>query len=346
MNYFKRVTRYTPTLFWINNVTRRQAELAIAEGAVGSTQNPAYLSKVLGSPDDGNYLKEMALPLIEKYAENDDVVTELQRQAIAGICKKFEGLYDQSGGSLGLVSIQANPFAENTPTILDNAEKAMSLARNFIIKIPATRDGLAAIGQLIANRVPVLATEIMSVDQVLDVLKAYEENTRGLKNPAPMWMAHINGIFDEQMAEDVKTLGVEIEGDVLRQASLLLARKIRAIIRERGSAVHYMAGGARTLEHFTDWVGVDGAVTINWKGTADKLIERNGPVTDVFNAPISYQAIDELIAKLPGFAKAWTPGSLKMEDYEYFSPVVRFRNSFEQGWISARNTVEGYRVNR
>ena len=344
MNYFERVARYTPTRFWINNVTRKQAELAIAQGAVGSTQNPAYLSKVLGSEDDGAYLKEMALPLIEKFADDDDVVAQLQLQAIAGICRKFEGIYDQTGGSSGLVSIQANPFAENTPTILDNAEKAMALARNFIIKIPATRDGLAAIGQLIANRVPVLATEVMSVDQVLDVLKAHEENTRGLKDPAPLWIAHINGIFDEQMAEDVKNLGVEIEHDVLRQASLLLARKIRSVMRECGSTAHYMAGGARTLEHFTDWVGVDGAVTINWKGTADKLIDRGGPVTDVFNAPSSYRAVDELIEKLPGFASAWIPGSLKMDDYEHFSPVVRFRNSFEQGWTSARETIKGYRA--
>ena len=343
--YFKEVMRLTPTRFWINNVTRRQAELAIAEGAVGATQNPAYLSKVLDSEDDGAYLKEMAFPLIEQYESIDDVIAELQRQAIAGICKRFERLFDQTGGRLGLVSIQANPFAENTTTILDNAEKSLSLARNFIIKIPATKDGLAAIGQLIANKVPVLATEVMSIDQILDILKARDENIRGLKDPAPLWIAHINGIFDEQMSEDVKRAGTDIEKDVLRQASLLLARKFRSVMREYASDAQYMAGGARTLEHFTDWVGVDGAVTINWKGTADKLIERDGPVTDVFNAPSSYLAIDKLIEKLPGFAKAWIPGSMKVEEYEYFSPVVRFRNSFEKGWISARTTIESWRVN-
>jgi len=346
MNYFKRVARYTPTRFWINNVTRREAELALAEGAVGCTQNPAYLSKVLKSADDGEYLREIALRLIDRLPEDDAVVAQLQREAIAGICAKFEGLYSETGGRQGLVSIQANPFAENTATILDNAERCQSLARNFIIKIPVTKDGLEAIGQLVANRIPVLATEVMSMDQVLDVCRVRAESIRGLRDPAPFWIAHINGIFDEQMAEEVEKAGTAIDHDVLRQASLVLGRKIRATITERGFDAHYMGGGARTLQHFTDWVGVDGAVTINWKGTADRLIELDGPVTDVFNAPSSYAVIDELCEKIPAFKNAWVPGSLKPEDYEHFSPVVRFRNSFEKGWTAARQYIAEARAAR
>ena len=44
-NYFKRVQERTATRFWINNVTRKQAALAIENGAVGCTQNPSYVSK-------------------------------------------------------------------------------------------------------------------------------------------------------------------------------------------------------------------------------------------------------------------------------------------------------------
>ena len=35
--YFHRVHAQTPTRFWINNVTREQAHLAIEAGAVGCT---------------------------------------------------------------------------------------------------------------------------------------------------------------------------------------------------------------------------------------------------------------------------------------------------------------------
>ena len=38
--YFHRVNEQTPTRFWINNVTRKEAHMAIEAGACGCTQNP------------------------------------------------------------------------------------------------------------------------------------------------------------------------------------------------------------------------------------------------------------------------------------------------------------------
>ena len=40
-DYFKRVEAKTATRFWINNVTKGQAHLAIEAGARNCTQNPA-----------------------------------------------------------------------------------------------------------------------------------------------------------------------------------------------------------------------------------------------------------------------------------------------------------------
>lgn len=45
-DYFHRVAALTPTKMWINNVTPQEAEWAIAAGAMGCTQNPAYTSKM------------------------------------------------------------------------------------------------------------------------------------------------------------------------------------------------------------------------------------------------------------------------------------------------------------
>lgn len=340
MDYFKRVAAYTPTRFWVNNVTRRQAELAVAAGARCCTQNPAYLSKVIGSEDDGAWIQGIMDELIREFADDTAVVAELQRQVIAGICERFAPVYEATGGREGLVSIQADPFHEDTQTILENAERCLALAKNFIIKIPATEAGLAAMRVLIARRVPVLATEVMSIDQTLDLFHMYAETTAGMTNPAPFWFAHINGIFDEHLIEAVKRDGIDIAPDVLRQASFLLSRKINACKRAGGYGdCHYVAGGARGLHHFTEMVGVDGAVTINWAGTADKLIEADYSVVNVYDAPGYAAFADELCAKVPEFRKAYVPGSLKPEEYESFGPVVRFRNQFEAGWTKALRAV-------
>lgn len=344
MSYFKRVAQYTPTRFWVNNVTRAQARLAIDAGAYGCTQNPAYLSKVLGSSDDGPYLKEKIQELVSLYKDNDDVVAELQRFAIAGICKYFLPLYEISGGRYGLVSIQANPFKENVQEILDNAEKMGRLVPNAIIKVPATKDGIVAMGVLMREQIAVLATEVMSMDQMLEVCNVYAQTTGSLKSPAPFIFAHINGIFDEHIAASIQRDCISIDPDIARQASLLLGRKMYGYLHDCGwSEVKYLAGGARNLNHFTDWVGVNGGVTINWSNTADILLEKDGPVIDIFNASSSYTVIDTLLAKVPEFYKAYMPGSLQSADYEGFGPVVRFRNQFEMGWTKARDIVASFR---
>ena len=49
-DYFYRIQNLTPTKFWINNVTKEEAKMAIEAGALGCTQNPAYTWKMLTHP--------------------------------------------------------------------------------------------------------------------------------------------------------------------------------------------------------------------------------------------------------------------------------------------------------
>ncbi len=343
MSYFHRVEQEAGTRFWINNVTRAQARLAIEAGAVGATQNPAYLSKVIGSKDDGAWIDSIIEELLRVYPDDGQLVSELQRRVIAGVAEEFMPLYQSTGGARGLVSIQADPYHEDTATILDNAEKCRAMMPNCLIKIPATKDGLDAIGTLIAERVPVLATEVMSIDQVIEVAELHKEKTSGVKNPAPFIFAHINGIFDEHLEETARKEGIQVSPEAMRVPALALGQAIHHRLEEGGYSAEYLAGGARGLHHFTDWVGARGGVTINWAGSADKLIELNERAEDRFAKPVDEKLIEELLDKLPDFKKAYTPGSLTSGEYEAFGPVVRFRNQFEAGWKAALEYVAAKR---
>lgn len=337
MDYFKRVAKRSATRFWANNVTREEAELAIGAGAVGCTQNPAFIDRVLKSRADGAYVKAFFDGYLMKKNDDDEAISCLQVELIKNISEYFFPMFEKSGGKNGFVSIQANPFHENRDTIWSNAYSGREAAKNIIIKIPATKEGIAAMRVLVRERVPVLATEVMSMDQLIHLCRMYREETAGLKAPAPFYYAHITGIFDEHMIESARLQGTQIDRDVLWHGSFILARKMVQYVRENGLNLLYMAGGARGLHHFSEMVGVDGSITINWAGTADKLIAADPPVTDHFSAAISYAVVDELIQKMPDFKKAYEPGSLSEDDFEYFEPVVRFRNIFEKGWQSVRD---------
>ena len=75
--YFHRVHQQTPTRFWINNVTKEQAHLAIAAGAVGCTQNPAYSWKMITNPDEKGYVDEILKSVMAEYSDDGDALVAL-----------------------------------------------------------------------------------------------------------------------------------------------------------------------------------------------------------------------------------------------------------------------------
>lgn len=331
-DYFHRVAANTPTEFWVNNVTRNEARLALEAGAVGCTQNPSFVWKILNNDEDGVYAKELLDEILKKESDDDKAMAWLQRELIGNICKSFMPLYEKSGGKYGWVSIQADPFKEDIKSILSYARFNREVYPNMIIKIPATKEGLESMRVLIQERIPILATEVMSIDQAIDVCELYEAVIDGMTNPPVFIFAHIAGIFDEQLQKTLAKENIDVNKDALWQAGIAVAKKIHQMIIERKYKVGFMDGGARGLHHFTEMVGASGAVTINWKGTADLLIASNPPVVQRFLAPVPFSVIDELSDKLVEFRRAYYPKSLTQEEYEHFGPVVLFRTMFEDGW--------------
>ena len=103
-------------------------------------------------------------------------------------------------------------------------------------------------------------------------------------------------------------------------------------MKERGYPGILLGGGARKLEDFTELVGGDVHITINWKGTADILIEKNLPSVSRIDAMPEAAIIDELCSKLPDFARAWDPQGMKPEEFYDYGGVELFRSMFMQGW--------------
>ena len=147
-----------------------------------------------------------------------------------------------------------------------------------------------------------------------------------------LYMSHIAGIYDDFLKNYVDEKKVKIEPDILWQAGLAIARKTYDVMKKRGYSAIFVAGGARGLHHFTEMVGGEVCVTINWEGTADKLLEANSPVVyRIFN-PVPQKVIDELMEKLPDFKRGYLENGLSEAEYEEFGPVQLFRSSFIKSW--------------
>ena len=342
-DYFKRVHLTTQTRFWINNVTKEEAGLAIRAGAVGCTQNPSYVWRILNGSEDQELAEKLTTSYIGQEDDDNEVLIWLQRELVKEIAKQFYPMFKNSKEKYGYVSIQGNPFREDTESIVKFARYNCLAGENIMAKIPVTEDGLKAVSILAADGIPINATECMAVRQVIDVCEVYRDAIKDLENPAPLYFSLITGIFDEYLYKTVEKENIDISPDTLWQAGISIAKKVHAIVAERNYPCGFIGGGARGLHHFTEMVGANANITINWKGTAEELIKNDPPVISRFLQPTPSSVIDELLEKLEDYRKAYFINGIEADEYEEYGPVVLFRNIFENGWENARERIKSIR---
>lgn len=331
--YFHRVSQQTSTKFWINNPTRHEADLAISEGACGCTLNPSYSQKMLDHPEESEFAYSVLDQVVHEIDDAVEAATEFQRRLAQPICEKFMPIFENTNHDQGYVSIQGDPIREEDHhVIIDEARLNFTVSPNVCIKIPTTASGFDAMEVLIPENYVINATEIFAVQQGLDLGALYDRLVpKGTVGPK-LFYSHIAGIYDQNLTAYVAEHNVPISPDLLAQAGLAVSRKLYDLVKELGYRMNFIGGGARGLHHFTELVGGDVNLTINWKGTADKLLEQNPPVVSRMFNPVPYQVIDELMEKLSEFKRGYLIGGIHKEEYEDFAPVRLFRSSFITSW--------------
>ena len=331
--YFLRVTEQSPTMFWINNPTLPQADLAIENGALGCTNNPSYTQKMLDHPTYGEAAYKVLDRVLQEFEDDRKAAIEFQARMVKPVADKFMPLFEKSGGEHGFVSIQGDPFADDiVEDIVSQALDNRKVSPNICCKIPLTEPGLEAIEQLVPQNVPMNSTEIFAVSQFNALAETYENTARKAGKFPMMYMSHIAGIYDDYLRNYVEENDVQISPDVLHQGGLAVARKVYQIMTEGAYKCVFVGGGARGLHHFTEMVGGRVCITINWVGAADKLLEQNPPVVYRLFNPVPQKVIDELMEKLPDFKKGYLEHGLSIEEFEDFGPVQLFKSAFTKSW--------------
>ena len=163
---------------WIDNLRRgfltsgHLGEL-IARGARGLTSNPTIFQKAIqGSTEyDAQFAR-----LAAGGAGVDEIYWELVLDDISGALAAFASLHADSAGEDGYVSVEVDPgLAFDGPGTLAAARQLHErvAAPNVMIKIPATREGLPAIREMIAEGRNVNVTLIFSLDRYGEVIDSY-----------------------------------------------------------------------------------------------------------------------------------------------------------------------------
>jgi transaldolase len=169
---------------WIDSLSRewlRTGELQrmIDEDAVvGVTSNPTIFQKAMS---EGGWYDDQ---LREVLADEDDLKEIFLRLAFDDIreaCDVLRPAWDGTEGLDGYVSLEVDPtFANDTEGTIDEAQRFHDTVDrpNLYVKIPATKEGLPAIEEMISRGKSINVTLIFSLERYAEVAEAY---IRGLE---------------------------------------------------------------------------------------------------------------------------------------------------------------------
>jgi transaldolase len=169
---------------WIDYLSRSfvkdgDLEGLINQGVRGATSNPTIFQGAIGS---GDAYDDQIRELVDAGTTDPlEIFWQLAKDDIRDACDLFAPVHDEQEGKDGWVSLEVDPnCAHNTEKTIKQARRLHDLVDkpNVYIKIPATKEGLKAIEESIADAIPVNVTLIFSLQRHREVAEAY---IRGLE---------------------------------------------------------------------------------------------------------------------------------------------------------------------
>ena len=164
---------------WLDDLSRSRihsgalAALIESRSVSGVTTNPTIFA---GALSKGEGYGDQVAELAARGASATEAIFEITTQDVAEACDIFAGVYRDSNGFDGRVSIEVEPGLANDTegTVAQALELFAKVNReNVMIKIPATKPGLSAITQVIGAGISVNVTLIFSLTRYHEVIEAY-----------------------------------------------------------------------------------------------------------------------------------------------------------------------------
>ncbi|MEJ2480637.1 MAG: transaldolase [Acidihalobacter sp.] len=166
---------------WIDYIRRDMLDdgslkrMIESDGLRGMTSNPSIFDKAIGETDlyDDALRNELAR---DSQQPNQELFFRLAIEDVRRAADQFAIVYRDSGHCDGLVSLEVSPnLARDTDATVNEARSLWQQVNraNLMIKVPATREGIPAIRELLENGLNINVTLLFSVERYRDVLGAY-----------------------------------------------------------------------------------------------------------------------------------------------------------------------------
>ncbi len=179
-------------------------------GVTGLTSNPTIFKKAIADTCDYD---ERIVAFAADGIETEQLCEKLMIEDVARAADLLLPLYNSTSAHDGYASIEVSPLlARDTQQTIESAKSIWAaLDRpNIMIKIPATKEGLPAIEEVIAEGINVNVTLIFSVKRYKEVIQAFlkgltrrmdaGQSVSKIASVASFFVSRVDAIVEKELA--------------------------------------------------------------------------------------------------------------------------------------------------
>lgn len=327
-------SRTTKTSLWNDSADPVELARSIEFGAVGATCNPVIALTAIKSNLD------LWLPRLAEIARNNPYATESQIGWLAverlsvDAARLLEPAFQRTGGRDGRLSIQTDPrLHRNADALVEQAVHFSELAPNIIVKIPATKVGIAAIEEATFRGVSINVTVSFTVSQALAAAEAIE---RGLNRRTAAGLPErefgsvvtiMGGRLDDWLKYRAAKDRILIDPGYLEWAGVATLKKAHHLFVERGYRSRILSAAFRNFMQWSELVGGDLVISppFDWQL---RINENAIPAENRIDIAVDPVIIEVLHDRLPDFARAYDVEGLSIDEFDSFGPTLRTLRQF------------------
>jgi transaldolase len=165
---------------WLDNITRDLLTTGALRGYIeelsvtGLTSNPTIFDHAI---KNSTAYDEAIRRKLKEGKSGEQLFFELALEDITGAAELFRPIWERTNGVDGWVSLEVSPLLANDATATLAAARelhARASRPNVLIKIPGTKEGLAAVEEAIFAGVPVNVTLLFAREHYVAAAEAYQ----------------------------------------------------------------------------------------------------------------------------------------------------------------------------
>lgn len=340
-----RMVARTPTDYWNDSCAVEELAYAVERGATGATSNPVIVGEVMK--------KEKAhwVPRVRELAADNPTWSEvevtwalIEEMGVRGAAI-LAPVFEREDGRKGRLSLQTNPANYRDPVrMTEQAVHFNTLAPNIQVKFPTTAAGLVALEEATARGVVINATVAFTVAQALAVGEAVDRGMRRFEAAggdtsrfSPVCSLMI-GRLDDWVKVLIERDSIALDPGAANWAGIAVFKRAYGLYVERGYGTRLLAAAYRHRLHWTELVGGDVVLTMPNSWQVRFNASGIDPVARIAE-PVDPALVDDLLLRVPDFARAYEPDGLAPAEFETFGATARTLRGFVASYHDLQGAV-------